>query len=115
MEILFQDIRYAFRMLVKNGGFTAIVLLVMGLSIGAFSSVFGVISAVLIRPLPYEAPDRLVVIWETNLKRDVNRSVVSSGNFIDWRDSAAAARREARVPVLCHSPRVFSYHARASA
>lgn len=86
MEILFQDIRYAFRMLVKNAGFTAIVVLVMGLSIGAFSSVFGVVSAVLIRPLPYEDPDRLVVIWETNLKSGVNRSVVSSGNFIDWRE-----------------------------
>jgi predicted permease len=86
MEILLQDIRYALRMLVKNAGFTAIIVLVMGLSIGAFSSIFSVVSAVLIRPLPYEDPDRLVVIWETNSRRGINRSVVSSGNFIDWRE-----------------------------
>jgi putative ABC transport system permease protein len=85
MEILLQDIRYGVRMLLKKPGFTAIAVIAMALGIGANSAIFSVINAVLLRPLPYAAPERLVWIWETNPTADIQKEPASPPNFADWK------------------------------
>lgn len=82
------DIRFAFRMLLKRPGFTLIVVLTLALGIGANTTIFSAIDAVLLNPLPYKDPERLMVVWETNKQLGPemwDRNEVAIGNFLDWR------------------------------
>jgi len=79
-----QDVRYAFRLARRTPGFTALVVATLGLGIGGNTAIFSVVSAVLLRPLPYRAPDRLVVLWEDDGANGHPRSYVSPGSFTDW-------------------------------
>src|SRR5215469_962907 len=87
LETIRQDIRYAARGLVRNPGFsvTAIASLVLG--IGASLAIFTVTDNLLLRPLPYRDPGRLVMVWERSLRRGGadNHNVVSPGNYLDWK------------------------------
>jgi hypothetical protein len=85
MNGLAQDLRYALRQLRKSPGFTAVAVLTLALGIGANSAIFSVVNAVLLRPLAYENPNRLVMVWEQSLHRGWFENIVSSANFLDWK------------------------------
>lgn len=81
-----QDLRYGFRLLRRNPGFSAAIVLTLALAIGANTAMFSVIDGVLLRPLPYPQPDRLVRVWESEPQLGYFRNVVNGFNFLDWRD-----------------------------
>ena len=82
----FQDARFALRMLRKNPGFAAVMVLTLALGIGANTTIFSIIRGVLLRPLPYAEPDRLMMLYENNPKKTCPQCSVSPPNFADWRD-----------------------------
>ena len=84
MEKLFNDITYATRGLLKHPGFAAIAVVTLALGIGANTAMFSVINGVLLRPLPYQEPDRLVTIWEESPERGMLQMPVSIANLRDW-------------------------------
>lgn len=86
MNMLWKDLRYGLRMLLKNPGFTAVTVLTLALGIGANTAIFSVVNAVLLRPLPYEEPDRLVTLWERSPRRGLERALVSPPNYMEWRE-----------------------------
>src|SRR5437773_4903465 len=85
MSTLLQDLRYGFRMLAKNPGFTAVAAVTLALGIGANTAMFSVVNAALLRSLPYENPDRLVYVWSAEKARGINQSTVSIPDLHDWR------------------------------
>src|SRR5499426_1719497 len=81
MDHLIKDIRFGFRNLLRRPGFALIALITLALGIGANTAIFSVVNAVLLRPLPYVEPERLVALWET---RQGGRNSISYPNFLDW-------------------------------
>jgi predicted permease len=86
METMFKDISYGIRMMLKKPGFTAVAVLALALGIGANSSIFSVVNAVLLRPLPFKDPDQLVIVNETVRRESLEIRPASYPDFIDWRD-----------------------------
>ena len=88
IESILTDIRFAARSLLKRPGFTLIVVLTLALGIGANAAVFSVINAVLLRPLPYRNADRVVMLWQNNIKAGIPDNDVSPANFVDWSEQS---------------------------
>ncbi len=87
LDDLKHDVRYALRTLRRNPVFTVVAVATLALGIGANTAVFSLVNAVLLRPLPYAAPNELVRLYET-MPPEVPRSVVSRGTYVDWREQA---------------------------
>jgi predicted permease len=85
LESVLQDLRYSLRTLARSPAFTAVAVLTLALGIGANSAVFSVVDAVLLRPLPYDEPDRLTLIW-TNFGRDLPQNWVSGPEFREMQE-----------------------------
>jgi len=85
MEALLQDARYALRLSHRFPVFTAIVLITLGMAIGANTAIFSVVNAALLRPLPYADGDRLAILYSQNPDRSIPRFSVSYADFLDWR------------------------------
>src|SRR5947207_14003089 len=80
---MLNDLRYAWRSLLRQPTFTAVAVLTLGLGIATNTAIFSVIKAVLLNQLPYDDPSRLVVVWEQN--PDGNRDLVAPLTYVDWR------------------------------
>jgi putative ABC transport system permease protein len=89
METILRDIRIGFRSLTKHTGFALIALATLALGIGANTAIFSVVESVLLRPLPYPAPERLVSIWNT-YPPQVPQAGLSPGDYADWKRQATS-------------------------
>jgi len=87
---LLRDVNFAARRLRSRPGYVATVVLTLALGLGACTAIFGVAHAVLLRPLPYHLPDRLLTVWESNPEKGSSQSLVSLATFLDVRQSAGA-------------------------
>ena len=85
MDTLLRDLRYGFRVFAKNPDFSSIAIITLALGIGANTAIFSVVNAALLRPLPYQDPDRLVYVWSAEKARGINQSTVSIPDLRDWR------------------------------
>ena len=83
------DLKFAFRQLLKNPGFAAAAELTLALGIGANTALFSIINAVLLRPLLYPEPGRLVAVCESNPRLGWDHNVISMGAFSDWRQQSS--------------------------
>jgi putative ABC transport system permease protein len=96
---MLQDFRYAFRMLMKSPGFTLVAIFTLALGIGANTAIFSIIHAVLLRPLPYPEPERIMALYETN---GVQEFSLAFPDYLDWRrdntvfENLAVSRADSR-------------------
>src|SRR6267378_5066558 len=88
LEEFTQDLRYGARMLRKNPGFTFVAVLTLALGIGANTAIFGVVNAVLLRPLPFKEPERLVMVWERRPNSGAANLPISAHEFVAWKERA---------------------------
>jgi len=96
METLWKDLKYGLRMLARSPGFAAVAIVTLALGIGANTAIFSVVEGVVLAPLPYTEPDRLVVVRENSLtlKREMS---VSYPDFLDWQRNAQSFQQMASV------------------
>jgi putative ABC transport system permease protein len=85
MRTFWQDLRFGARMLLKNPGFTIVAVITLALGIGANTAVFSLINAVLLKPLPFYEPERLVTVWEEASLAGFPRQEPAPGTYVDWK------------------------------
>src|SRR5438874_1455322 len=90
MQTFWQDLRYGVRMLRTRPGFTVVAMVVLALGIGANTAIFSFVNALLLRPLPYPDPARLVAVESTNAQEAGGFGGVSPADFGDWKDQSQA-------------------------
>ena len=83
-QSIIQDVRYGVRMLLTEPGFTLIAIITLALGIGANTTIFSVVNSVLLRPIPFPDPQRLVLLWENSTDAPDDLNIVSAPNFLDW-------------------------------
>lgn len=86
MDTLLQDLRFGMRLLLRQPAFTLIVVLTLALGIGANTAIFSVVNGVLLRPLPFPHPERLLTVWGSH--PDIGQEEASQPDFVDWREGA---------------------------
>jgi putative ABC transport system permease protein len=86
MQTLLQDLKYGVRILARSPGFSIVAILTLALGIGVNTAIFSVINATLLARLPYQQPDRIVMVWENNRVAGFSHNVVSPGNFLHWQE-----------------------------
>ena len=92
-----QDLRYGARLLARAPAFTVVALLTLALGMGAFTAMFSVVDAVLLKPLPFREAERLLVIWEKNPTQNRYRMFVAPTNFLAWQKQGRALERMAAL------------------
>jgi predicted permease len=97
VETLWQDARYGWRSLRKSPGFTVVAILTLTLGIGVNTALFTIVHGVLLNPLPFPRPERLVSLWEKNVVDEEQFNVVSGGVFGDWQKQAKSFEQMALV------------------
>ena len=85
MQTFWQDLRFGARMLMKKPGFTIVAVIILALGIGANAAVFSLINAVLLKPLPFYEPERLVMVWEEASFAGFPRQEPAPANYVDWK------------------------------
>jgi len=88
MDTLLQDLRFGLRLLLRQPAFTLLVVLTLALGIGANTAIFSVVNGVLLRPLPFPWPERLVMVWGHHA--DIGQETASLPDYLDWREGAPA-------------------------
>lgn len=98
MNGIWQDLRLAWRGLTRRPRFAALVILTMGLGIGANATMFSIMQAVFLRPLPFPNQDRLVTLWESDPERGVAKRRVTPANFVDWEAQSSVFEEIGTLP-----------------
>jgi putative ABC transport system permease protein len=97
MTLLARDLRHGARLLWKAPGFSAVALAALALGMGATSAIFSVVDAVLLKPLPFRDPQRLLVVWESNPAQNLKEMFVTPGDFLEWRNQSRALEALAAI------------------
>src|SRR5262245_34519920 len=89
METILQDLRYGLRTIMRYRAYAAVAVIALALGIGANTAIFSIVNAVLLKPLPYKDPGKLVMVWEDwRAKGGPQREWTSLPNYQDWRDQS---------------------------
>ena len=102
------DLHFAWRNLSRNLGFSALVILTLALGIGATTTMFSAVWAVLLRPLPLPAQDRLVTLWQTDPRSPEGRQRLTPANFVDWSSQASSFEALGVLPNWTGEPWPFN-------
>jgi putative ABC transport system permease protein len=101
MHLLWQDLKYGARLLWKAPGFSAVALVALALGMGATTAIFSVVDAVLLKPLPFHDPERILIVWEKDPAQNRYKLFVAPSNFLEWQKNSRtlemAALQDVRI------------------